>query len=398
MELDNTKNFEFVPFFFVDIVGLSNPVLSITTQTSKLHVFNECISQCKTIQSTPRDEMIVLPTGDGMAIGFINAVEKPIKFAIELHEKLNDYNKDKASFGKIITRIGCHIGSVFVVKDAFGNLSCWGPGTILARRVMDIGDANHILMTQEMAETLSKLSDEYKKIIHPVHDYQIKHGQKMLIYSIHGNNFGNPKRPLRGLHVEDKLVKSTNTMKNKISVNKAEINLFLKEPKTNLLRCKRSSYFANVSDEPIFEVIEGIITGVEKSFFELNVQAYDENDKEISVAGINVDTPYRKEFSLKLNSPINKGETEKKYSLAYEVEEPTRCYENSFLLNSDNFVLTFNFPTDQKLNPKLYLIKNSDKEKLELKSESTKVTGLRTKMIWTKPDGIIENNLIRFQW
>jgi 2-oxoglutarate ferredoxin oxidoreductase subunit beta len=50
-----------------------------------------------------------------------------------------------------------------------------------------------------MAESLIELSEEYKKILHPLHDYEIKHEQKILVYSAHGENFGNAKLPSKGL-------------------------------------------------------------------------------------------------------------------------------------------------------------------------------------------------------
>lgn len=76
-----------------------------------------------------------------------------------------------------------------------GNQNAWGPGIILARRIMDIGDEIHILMSQKIAETLRELSDEYKIWIHPLHDFPIKHGRTILVYSVHGNSVGNRKSP-----------------------------------------------------------------------------------------------------------------------------------------------------------------------------------------------------------
>ncbi|MEW6043656.1 MAG: hypothetical protein AB1608_05290 [Thermoproteota archaeon] len=391
------NNLEYLAFFFVDIVGLSNPTLSTTTQIVKLNAFNESISQCKTLMTTPRDKMLFLSTGDGMVIGFRNAFEKPLQLALELHEKLHQYNQNKSPPEKIFTRIGLHIGSIFAVKDVFGIPTGWGPGIILARRVMDLGDENHILMTSEMAEAFFQLSEDYKKIIHPVHNYRIKHDQTLLVYSVHGENFGNPKRPIKGLEVEEKITKLTQETIKKISYDHMEINLFLEDPQANLLKCKKTFYFENISDEPIFEVMAGITTGVEKSLFELNVQAFDENDRQLSISGINLDTPYRKEFTLKLNSPVYKNEKNKKYSITYE-EESNRNYENLFLTNMKNFSLTFNFPTISKLNPKLSIISNQTNQTLELEPDPEIIKGVRTRIRWTKTDGVSEGSLIRLEW
>ena len=65
------------------------------------------------------------------------------------------------------------------------NKNIW-PGIIIARRIMDFGNDGHILLSSRVAEDLRELSDEYKKIIKPLHDYTIKHGQRILIYSAYG--------------------------------------------------------------------------------------------------------------------------------------------------------------------------------------------------------------------
>jgi len=160
-------------FFFVDIVGLSNPTLSTETQRTKIKVLNDNIYNCKTFLDTPKENISILPTGDGMLIGFEGGLEQPIKLAVELHEKLANYNNHASSTEKIGIRIGCNIGYIFVVKDVFGYINLWGPGAILARRVIDLGDENHILLSSSMSEDLIELSEEYNKILHPIHNYEI---------------------------------------------------------------------------------------------------------------------------------------------------------------------------------------------------------------------------------
>jgi len=390
-------NLIYAAFFFIDIVGLSNPTISTTTQTKKIKILNQSITKCNTFRSVSKDELLVLPTGDGMVIGFKNGLEQPLNLAKEVHDKLNEYNKEKVTSDKILVRIGCHSGNVFFVEDVYGNLNIWGPGTILARRVMDLGDASHILMTSNMAEALLELSNEYTKIIHPLHDYKIKYAQTLLIYSIYGPNFGNPNRPSKGLVVEDKLMKETISMKKTISYKNVEFNLTLKDPKTNLVKHRRIFHFVNKSDEPLYEILTGIITNVEKKFLELNVKAYDEKNDELSVNGINVDSPFRKEFTLRLNSPVFKGD-KGRYSVEYVVEEPKKYYENLFLINSDNLTVTFNFPTDSIKHPKLYAIEKTSREKKLLDMDPDIKKGVRTQVKWKKIDGILEKDLIRLEW
>jgi hypothetical protein len=193
-------------FFFVDIVGLSNPVQSVKGQIEKIEVLNRLIGSCEAFART-KEPKIVLPTGDGMAIGFYTNPESPLKLSVELHRKVNEYNngigqnnanvdwnnEDKSNITSFVRnnngasmpaspsssgsmmpadrkrgvgiRIGLSSGPIFVVNDIMGNQNIWRPGIIFARRVMDIGDNMHILLSENMAETLISLRDEYKGII-----------------------------------------------------------------------------------------------------------------------------------------------------------------------------------------------------------------------------------------
>ncbi len=398
MSLEIPDNLVHAAFFFVDIVGLSDPSMSTNTQVVKIKVLNESISECDSFKSIPKNEKIILPTGDGMAIGFLDDLEGPLQLAKELHMKLNEYNKSQIQMDRILVRIGCHIGNVFMVDDVFGNKNFWGPGLILARRVMDIGDAGHILMTSSMAESLLELSDDFKKIIHPLHDYQIKHGDVILLYSVHDGSLGNSKRPSKGLIEKSKILKETQKMGKTILYHNVRFNLKLQDLRTKLFRFTRTYELMNNSDEPIFQVVNGINTSVDKTFHALNFRAFDENDKELKILGINVDAPYRKEFTMKLNKPVFRNEKDRKYSITYECEEPDDYYENLFLINSEKFSLEFIFPTDAKLNPTLYAIQREDREKRVLDMMPNKKEGVFTKIEWKKDDGIKEKDLIRLEW
>lgn len=399
MGLKIPDNLIHASFFFVDIVGLSSPDMSTNTQTSKIKFLNQCISECNSFTSISEDEKLVLPTGDGMAIGFLAGLEHPLNLATEVHKKLNEYNQTKVDTDKILVRIGCHSGNIFVVDDVLGNKNFWGPGIIMARRVMDLGDASHILMTSTMAESLIELSDNYKEMIHPMHDYQLKHKEIVLLYSVYGNDFGNSNTPKRGLLAKPKLQDGIGTAKKTISYNSVEFDLGLKNSKTNLLDTKRTYYFMNHSEEPIFEVSNGIITNVEKNFAELDVKASDEKNRDLQIKGINVDSPFRKEFTLKLNDPVFSGDENKSFSVRYHSEEPDRFFENMFLINTQKFILKFSFPTNEGVDkPKLYHIKHQDRDKKILDMDPDIKQGVVTQVKWEIDSGISENDMIRLEW
>jgi KaiC/GvpD/RAD55 family RecA-like ATPase/class 3 adenylate cyclase len=186
-----------VSFFFIDIVGLSDPLLSVKKQMQKIEVLNKLIASCDAFKA-PKEKKIILPTGDGMAIGFLLNHELPLELSIQLHRKLHVYNRAKPAEDAIGVRIGLGSGPVFIVSDINNNQNVWGPGIVLARRVMDAGDSGHILLSSRVAEELTALKDEYRSIIKPISDvYEIKHGQKIGLFSAYSHDFGNPEVPTK---------------------------------------------------------------------------------------------------------------------------------------------------------------------------------------------------------
>ncbi|MFB5597838.1 MAG: adenylate/guanylate cyclase domain-containing protein, partial [Nitrosopumilaceae archaeon] len=303
-------------FFFIDIVGLSDPYMSTKTQIKKIGVLNKCISETEIFKSTPKDMMIVLPTGDGMCIGFYQGPELPLHLAIELQEKLAQYNKGLIPSETVRVRIGLHSGNCFVVKDIKGQDNVWGPGIILARRVMDFGDDGHILMSPTLAEDLRELSDEYRKYIKPVHDFVIKHGKTILVYSAYGKDFGNPTHPSKGESQRSKYGEEVIQMQKTTMYSFLDIELSVLDSEKMLVQHKRTYGIENISDEPIKHVLHGIATDVEKySINDLNIDVVDESGREMKISSINVDHPTCKEFTTEFNTPITKGEKERTYTL-----------------------------------------------------------------------------------
>ncbi|MGI0010111.1 MAG: adenylate/guanylate cyclase domain-containing protein, partial [Nitrosopumilaceae archaeon] len=321
MTINTNLNLIHANFFFVDVVGLSDPTMSTKTQIKKIEVLNKSIGECEAFKSTPTELKLVLPTGDGMAIGFLQGPELPLQLAIQLQQELRKYNKSKIPSEIIRVRVGLHSGNVFIVNDILNNKNVWGPGIILARRVMDFGDDWHILLSPRMAEDLRELSDEYRQIIKPVHDFTIKHGQTMLIYSAHGKGFGNPKHPTKGAALRSKIGEEIVKRQKTTLYPFIEVYLTIKDPKTMLVHYKRTYQVKNISGEPIYTVIHGIATDVEKhSLSDLNVRVYDENNRDMKISSISVDELTQKEFTTNFNVPILKNDSERYYMMEYDVE------------------------------------------------------------------------------
>ena len=191
-------------------------------------------------------------------------------------------------------RIGIHSGHVYVVNDILNNKNIWGPGIIIARRVMDIGDDGHILLSPRAAEDLRELSDQYKQIIKPLHDYSIKHGQTLLVYSACGQGYGNPRVPAKHSFQRSRMSHELIKRRKTTLYPSMEVNMSIEDPEGIHVRYKRVYEIANISDEPIYEVLHGIATDVEKSFGDLNVSVYDENNRALKISSINLDKPHQK--------------------------------------------------------------------------------------------------------
>ena len=400
MGIKSATNLIHANFFFVDIVGLSDPTMSTTTQVKKITVLNDCMKECDAYKNTPKDSIVTLPTGDGMCLGFKQGPELPLLLASQLHEKLNKYNAGKIPTETVRVRIGLHSGNCFVVNDLRGQENVWGPGIIMCRRVMDFGDDSHILMTPRLAEDLIELSDDYKQYIHPVHDFTIKHGTTILLYSVFGDDFGNPKHPTKGEAQRSKIGQEYLKMQKTTLYTKVQVELSIENLDTMLVHHKRYYEIENTTDEPIYHVLHGIATDVEKyAFDDLNIKIYDENNHDLKISSININKPDCKEFTTKFNQPIIKGEKERSYTLEYDVEEPEKYFENAFLIDCQNLSLSLTYPNTPKINGvTLYTINQETDEKIKSKvlpiieknDESITVT-------WNTQDNI-KGKTYRIEW
>jgi uncharacterized SAM-dependent methyltransferase/class 3 adenylate cyclase len=193
---DNEFPTRVAAFFFLDIVGLSRKTLTTDKQVKKIRVLTESIEQCEAFRKALDKVRLILPTGDGLAIDFGDQFQSAFELAIQLESKLKSYNAEQKESEKIYVRIGIHMGSVLELKDIRNNLNVWGEGIITARRIMDLGDENHILLSEMMAEGIRSVSEKHKKAIHKLGNFAIKHGETISVYSAYTDQYGNPNPPL----------------------------------------------------------------------------------------------------------------------------------------------------------------------------------------------------------
>jgi len=387
-------------FFFVDIVGLSDTTMSTKTQIKKIETLNKCISECQAFKSVPIESLLLLPTGDGCCVGFLQGPELPLMLAIELHQKLAEYNKAKIPSETVRIRIGLHSGNCFIVNDLLGNKNTWGPGIIYARRVMDFGDDAHIMMSPSMAEDLRTLSDEYRQIIHPVHDVVLKHGYTMLLYSVYGDGFGNKKHPEKGASIRSKYGDEIIRLQKTTLYPSLDVELSVIDVKKMLVQHKRTYEVVNISNEPIKNVLHGIAMDVNiDNINDLNIQVYDEKNRECKITSINVDKPDCKEFTTEFNEPITKDETGRRYTLVYEVEEPERYFENAFLIDCQKYKMSFKYPKESGIKrPELIEISQENDEQTKSKIEPKIEEDESHEIISWEITDIIKGKTFRIEW
>jgi class 3 adenylate cyclase len=171
---------------FMDIVGYSK--LPIDEQTSALHILQEIVrgtSQVARAQAT--NELTSIPTGDGMALVFFDDPTAPVECALEVAKALKSYPE-------IQLRMGVHSGPVNEIIDVNGRINVAGSGINMAQRVMDSGDAGHILVSKRVAEDLSQYS-RWRPLLHDLDEVEVKHAVRVHLFNLVTDDVGNPVLP-----------------------------------------------------------------------------------------------------------------------------------------------------------------------------------------------------------
>jgi TolB-like protein/class 3 adenylate cyclase len=185
----------------MDIVGFSK--LLVDEQSEASRRLNQIVRNTEQFRAAEADNRLIrLPTGDGMVLVFFTSPEAPARCAMEIARTLKD-----ASFG---VRMGIHSGPVNKVSDVNDRSNLAGTGINMAQRVMDCGDGGHILLSRRVAEDLEQHS-KWRPRLHHLGEFEVKHGVKIDITSLHDGEVGNPAPPdkLKGKRVATK----TSTMK-----------------------------------------------------------------------------------------------------------------------------------------------------------------------------------------
>ena len=194
-EVKKEIELEIAYVLFIDIVGYSK--LLIDQQRRLLEMLNEIVRGTEQFRKAEANHrLITIPTGDGMALVFYNTPEAPVECALEISRAVKEHPE-------LRLRMGVHSGPVSGVVDVSGRANIAGAGINIAQRVMDCGDAEHILLSKHVAEDLEQLG-HWKKHLHNLGDAEVKHGAHVSIVNLYTEELGNPEVPQKFLQARHK--------------------------------------------------------------------------------------------------------------------------------------------------------------------------------------------------
>jgi TolB-like protein/class 3 adenylate cyclase/Flp pilus assembly protein TadD len=177
---------EIAHVLFIDIVGYSK--LSINEQRAVVDELTQIVRATEQFQKADAsDRLIKIATGDGMALVFYSSPEAPVRCAIELSRVLKDHPR-------LRLRMGIHSGPVSGVVDVTGRTNLAGAGLNLAQRVMNCGDAGHILLSKHVADDLGEF-EEWRPLLHDLGACEVKHAVRLDVTNLHGDGVGNATLP-----------------------------------------------------------------------------------------------------------------------------------------------------------------------------------------------------------
>src|SRR6266571_1873842 len=186
VEVKKEIELEIAHVLFLDIVGYSK--LSVNEQHARVEELNEVVrlsEQFRKAEAAGR--LLKIPTGDGMALVFYKSPEEPAQCAVEISRAL----KGNA---RLQVRMGIHSGPISGVVDVNERTNVAGAGINMAQRVMDCGDAGHILLSHHVAEDLAEY-ERWRPFLHDIGTFELKHGVPVSVSNLYSDEVGNATLP-----------------------------------------------------------------------------------------------------------------------------------------------------------------------------------------------------------
>jgi len=185
-EITKEIQLEIAHVLFTDIVGYSK--LPIHQQRAVVERLNEIVRGTDEFQAAETaGRLIKIPTGDGITLVFYHSPEAPVECALEISRALKKYPE-------VQLRMGIHSGPVSGLVDSTGKANVAGAGINIAQRVMDCGDAGHILLSKHVAEDLEEYP-HWQPHLHELGECEVKHGVRLSLVNLYTEELGNPAVP-----------------------------------------------------------------------------------------------------------------------------------------------------------------------------------------------------------
>ena len=185
-EITKEIQLEIAHVLFIDIVGYSK--LSVKDQHAAVEQLNQIVRASEQFQrADSAGRLLKVATGDGMALVFYTSPEAPAQCAVEISRALKEHPR-------LQLRMGIHSGPVSGVVDVNERANVAGAGINMAQRVMDCGDAGHILLSKHVAEDLEGY-EQWRPLLHDLGTCEVKHGVRVSIVNLHSDEVGNPQLP-----------------------------------------------------------------------------------------------------------------------------------------------------------------------------------------------------------
>src|SRR5216117_3459824 len=188
MSTDTKKEIalEIAHVLFIDIIGYSK--LSINDQHAAVEELNQLVRASEQFQrAEAAGRLLKIATGDGMALVFYTSPEAPAQCAVEITRALKEHSR-------LRLRMGIHSGPVSGVVDVNNRPNLAGAGLKMAQRVMDCGDAGHILLSKHVAEDLEEY-EQWRPLLHDLGTCEVKHGVRLSVVNLYDDRFGNATLP-----------------------------------------------------------------------------------------------------------------------------------------------------------------------------------------------------------
>src|SRR5690349_8208389 len=185
-EIRKDIELEIAHVLFLDIVGYSK--LSTDEQHARLAELNQVVRDSEQFQKAQADNRLLkIPTGDGMALVFYKSPEEPAQCAFEISSRLKEHPR-------VQIRMGIHSGPVSGVVDVTERMNVAGAGINMAQRVMDCGDAGHIMLSKHVADDLEAY-ERWRPFLHELGRCEVKHGVRVDVTNLYSDEVGNPHLP-----------------------------------------------------------------------------------------------------------------------------------------------------------------------------------------------------------